>query len=119
MTAVLVVAGISAVAGLILGLYRLAWFTLVIPSLLIVIVAVVVLLYNGFGLLAGVAITFGCLALNQIAYLIGAAISILGFKDPKDFLSGDPRDDQPNYYRLLKLTASAGWDWVLETLAIG
>jgi hypothetical protein len=50
----------------------------VIPSLLIVIVAVVVLLYNDFGLLAGVAITFGCLALNQIAYLIGAAISILG-----------------------------------------
>jgi hypothetical protein len=29
MTAVLVVAGISAVAGWILGLYRLAWFTLV------------------------------------------------------------------------------------------
>jgi hypothetical protein len=104
MTAVLVVAGISAVAGWILGLYRLAWFTLVIPSLLIVIVAVVVLLYNDFGLLAGVAITFGCLALNQIAYLIGAAISILGSKDPKDFLSGDPRDDHPNYYRLLKLT---------------
>jgi len=104
MTAVLVVAGISAVAGLILGLYRLAWFTLVIPSLLIVIVAVVVLLYNEFGLLAGVVITFGCLALNQIAYLIGAAISILGSKDPKDFLSGDPQDDHPNYYRLLKLT---------------
>ena len=103
MTAVLVVAGISAVAGLILGLYRLAWFTLVIPSLLIVIVAVVVLLYNDFGLLAGVAITFACLALNQITYLIWAALAI-ALKDPKDFLSGDPRDDHPNYYRLLKLT---------------
>jgi hypothetical protein len=56
MTAVLVVAGISAVAGLILGLYRLAWFTLVIPSLLIVIVAVVVLLYNDFGLLCNTSI---------------------------------------------------------------
>lgn len=74
-----------------------------IPSLLIVIVAVVVLLYHDFGLLAGVAITFGCLILNQIAYLIGAAISIVGSKDPKDFLSGGPRDDHPNYYCLLTL----------------
>jgi hypothetical protein len=76
MSAVLMVAAISAIGGLVLGFYCVTWPLIVIPSLIIAIVSVIVSLYQNFNFLSGVAIFFGCLSLHQIAYIIGAAIIV-------------------------------------------
>jgi hypothetical protein len=49
---------------------------------------------QNFSFLAGFAFVFGCLSLNQIAYVIGAAIIVFS-EDPKASLTGDQADDYP------------------------
>jgi len=51
---------------------------------------------QNFSFLAGFAFVFGCLSLNQIAYVIGAAIIVFS-EDPKASLTGDQADDGESY----------------------
>jgi hypothetical protein len=92
MSAVLMFAAISAIGGLVLGFYCVPWPVIVIPNLIIAIVSVIWSLYQNFSFLAGFAFVFGCLSLNQIAYVIGAAIIVFS-EDPKASLTGDQDDD--------------------------
>src|ERR1700732_676480 len=94
MNAVLIFAAISAIGGLVLGFYCVPWRVIVIPNLIIAIVSVMVWLDQHFSFLAGVAFVFGCLSLNQIAYVIGAVIIVFS-EDPKASLTGDQADDYP------------------------
>jgi hypothetical protein len=68
----------------------------VIPNLIIAIVSVIVSLDQNFSFLAGFAFVFGCLSLNQIAYVIGAAIIVFS-EDPKASLTGDQAEDGESY----------------------
>jgi L-cystine uptake protein TcyP (sodium:dicarboxylate symporter family) len=94
MSAVLMFAAISAITGLVLGFYCVLWRVIVIPNLIIAIVSAIVSLDQTFSFLAGFAFVFGCLSLNQLAYLIGAAIVVFS-EDPKASLTGDQADDYP------------------------
>jgi hypothetical protein len=94
MSAVLMFAAISAIGGLVLGFYCVPWRVIVIPNLIIAIVSAIVSLDQNFSFLAGFAFVFGCLSLNQIAYVIGAAIIVFS-EDPKASLTGDQADDYP------------------------
>jgi len=89
-------AGISATGGLVLGFYCVPWRVIVIPNLIIAIVSVVMSLDQNFSFLAGFAFVFGCLSLNQIAYVIGAAIIVFS-EDPKASPTGDRADDGESY----------------------
>lgn len=95
MSAVLMFAAISAIGGLVLGFYCVPWRVIVIPNLIIAIVSAIVSLDQNFSFLAGFAFVFGCLSLNQIAYVIGAVIIIVFSEDPKASLTGDQADDFP------------------------
>ena len=87
-------AAISAIGGLVLGFYCVPWRVIVIPNLIIAIVSAIVSLDQNFSFLAGFAFVFGCLSLNQIAYVIGAAIIVFS-EDHKASLTGDQADDYP------------------------
>jgi hypothetical protein len=94
MSAVLMFTAISAIGGLVLGFYCVSWRVIVIPNLIIAIVSVIGSLYQDFSFLGGVAFVFGCLSLNQIAYVIGAVIIVFS-EHPKASLTGDQADDYP------------------------
>ena len=80
MNAILVLLAMSALVGLVLGAYfRLS--ALVVSGMILAIFAAMVLQNEGFGFLAGIAIIVVCLTVNQIAYLIGAALMTPGPKD--------------------------------------
>src|SRR2546421_7946489 len=85
-------AGISAIGGLVLGFYCVPWRVIVIPNLIIAIVSVIVSLNQHFNFVPGVAFVFGCLSLNQIGYVIGAAIIVFS-EHPKASLTGEQADD--------------------------
>jgi hypothetical protein len=67
----------SLLAGLSLGLSGFLWFALAPSALIIAVVATVILMNDNFGLAAAAAAIFGCIALNQIGYLIGIAVRFL------------------------------------------
>jgi hypothetical protein len=71
----------SALAGLALGLMRLHWIALALAGFVIALGAAALLRAGGYELLPGVAIVSACLAANQVAYLLGAALSLFVFKD--------------------------------------
>lgn len=100
MSTVLALAAVSALAGLGLGLYGLRWGALALSGVIIAIAAAVVLQHENFGFSAGVAITFGYLGLNQIAYVIGIAFR-LGVSEAD--LTGDEPDEHPGDNRQEKV----------------
>jgi hypothetical protein len=73
MDAIFILLAISAVVGLVLGLY-FSWMTILASGTVLAIVSATVLQHQGFGFPAGIAIIAICLSLNQIAYLIGVTL---------------------------------------------
>ena len=80
MNAILVLLVVSALVGLILGFY-FPWGAILVSGLILAMLAATVLQNEGFGFLAGIAIIVVCLTVNQVAYLIGAALVTRGPKD--------------------------------------
>jgi hypothetical protein len=73
MNAVFALLAVSALAGLVLGLY-LSWVAILASGLVLAFVSAVVLQKEGFEALAGIAIIVVCLTVNQVAYLIGVRL---------------------------------------------
>ena len=94
MNAILVLLVVSALVGLILGFY-FPWGAILVSGLILAMLAATVLQNEGFGFLAGIAITVVCLTVNQIAYLIGAALVTRGPKANKISLPGDQPNNAP------------------------
>ena len=80
MTSVLILLAASALVGLILGLYY-SWLAVGASGLMLAIVSAVVLQKEGFDALPGIAIIVICLAVNQVAYLIGVRLRFSGRQD--------------------------------------
>ena len=93
LSAVITFATISAIGGLVLGFYCVPWPLIVIPNLIIAIVSVIMSLYQNFSFLAAVSFFFGCLSLNQICYVIGAASTF--FSRYSKTLTRDQADSHP------------------------
>ena len=93
MSAAFIFATISAIGGLALGFYCVPWPRIVIPNLIIAIVSVIMSLYQNFSFLAAVAFFFGCLSLNQICYVIGAAFTL--FSENSKTPTRDQADRHP------------------------
>jgi hypothetical protein len=64
---------VGAIAGLVLGCY-FPWTAIMASGLVLAIFAAMALLKTGAGFFAGVAIIVVCLAVNQLAYLIGVRL---------------------------------------------
>jgi hypothetical protein len=73
MNAVFALLAVSAIAGLVLGLY-FSWIAILASGLVLAFVSAVVLQKEGFEALAGIAIIVVCLTVNQVAYLIGVRL---------------------------------------------
>jgi hypothetical protein len=68
MNSILILLAVSSLLGLVLASFsRLA---IGVSGLVLAFLSAVVLQYEGFGFLAGIAIIVACLTVNQIAYLI-------------------------------------------------
>ena len=80
MTAILVLLTVSALVGFVLGAH-FRWVAILVSGLILATLAARVLQNEGFEFLAGIAIIVVCLTVNQLAYLIGAALTT---RDPKD-----------------------------------
>ena len=80
MNTVLVLLTVSALVGIILGSF-FPWYAILVSGLILAMLTATVLQNEGFGFLAGIAIIVVCLTVNQIAYLIGAALVTRGLKD--------------------------------------
>lgn len=78
---VLMLATVSVVWGLALAIYYFEWPTLGASGLTLATIAAILLYHYGFGFFAGVGIIFGCVTLNQVAYLIGTVIVRGGSED--------------------------------------
>src|SRR4029077_13490869 len=93
LSAVITFATISAIGGLVLGFYCVPWPLIVIPNLIIAIVSVIMSLHQNLSFLAAVALFFGCLSLNQICYVIGAAFTL--FSEDSKTPTRDQADSHP------------------------
>jgi hypothetical protein len=93
LSAVITFATISAIGGLVLGFYCVPWPLIVIPNLIIAIVSVIMSLHQNLSFLAAVALFFGCLSLNQICYVIGAAFTL--FSEDSKTPARDQADSHP------------------------
>ena len=80
MNAILFLLAMSTLVGLVLGAY-FRWIALVVSGVTLAILAATVLQIEGFSFLAGIATIVVCLTVNQLAYLIGAALVTRGPKD--------------------------------------
>lgn len=74
MNAIFVLLAVSAITGLALGFY-FSWIAIPVSALVLAIVAAAILQNVGVGTLAGIAIIVVCLAVNQLAYLIGVTLA--------------------------------------------
>ena len=80
MTAIVVLLAASALVGLVLGFYC-PWHVILISGPMLALLAAMVLENDGLGELAGIAIIVVCITVNEIAYVIGAALAARGPKD--------------------------------------
>jgi hypothetical protein len=80
MNAVMVLLVVSAVAGLVAGFY-FELGAILVTTVILAISAAAILQREDFDFLAGIAIIVLCLVVNQIAYLIGAALASGGPED--------------------------------------
>jgi hypothetical protein len=80
MTAIVVLLAASALVGLILGFYC-PWHAILISGPMLALLAAMILENDGLGELAGIAIIVVCITVNEIAYVIGAALAARGPKD--------------------------------------
>jgi len=95
MTDISLLVGASAVGGFALGCYRLHWFALAIAGFVVAIGGAAVLQGHGFEFVPGVAIIAGCLTVNQLSYLVGAALMMFARDDFGADLTGDQPDHPP------------------------
>ena len=89
MTTVLIMLLGSAIVGLLIGRRYNVWM-LAASAPILALVAATAARLSDFGLLSGIAITFACLTVSQVAYLLMAWLSM---RD-EEILAHDPSHDQ-------------------------
>ena len=80
MDAILLLLAVSAIVGLVFGLY-FSWIAIAASGLVLAIVSATVLQKEGFGFFSGISTVVACLTVNQLAYLVGVKLAICGSQD--------------------------------------
>jgi hypothetical protein len=80
MDVILLLLAVSAIVGLVLGLY-FSWIAIAASGLVLAIVSAIVLQKEGFGFFSGISTVAACLTVNQLAYLVGVTLAIRGSQD--------------------------------------
>jgi hypothetical protein len=94
MHVIIVLLAVSALAGLVLG-FSVSRVAILVSGLVLAIVTATVLQKEGVGSVAGIAIIVVCLAVNQIAYLVGARLVHRAERADKRSLPHDQPNDNP------------------------
>jgi hypothetical protein len=69
---ILILLALSALLGFILGRNHFRWHAIAAVAMVLAPLSAVILQNQGFGALSGISMIVACLAVNQVAYLIGA-----------------------------------------------
>ena len=69
---ILILLALSALLGFILGRNNFRWHAIAAVAMVLAPLSAVILQNQGFGALSGISMIVACLAVNQVAYLIGA-----------------------------------------------
>jgi hypothetical protein len=80
MDVILLLLAVSAIVGLVLGLY-FSWIAIVASGLVLAIVSATVLQKEGFGFFSGISTVVVCLTVNQLAYMVGVKLAIYSSQD--------------------------------------
>jgi hypothetical protein len=94
MTSIFILLALSAVLGFVLGTRRFSWHAILVAGWLLAPLSAVILQKQGFGALSGISTIVGCLIVNQVAYLIGAAGANRDPRNPEG-LPHEQADDVP------------------------
>jgi hypothetical protein len=78
--AILALLVLSALIGLLLGIY-FSWIAIVLAQPILAVLSAAVLQRVGFDVLPGIATIVACLAVSQIAYLAGSQLRADGPED--------------------------------------
>src|SRR5947209_11233622 len=95
-SAVLMLAAVSGLVGVALGLYGFRWGALALAGVILAIVSAIVLQRENFGFVAGVAVAAGLLTVNQITYVIGLTIFALAAEDTNLPITSSLPDHHPS-----------------------
>jgi hypothetical protein len=96
MIIVLVALAASVLLGLATGLVFRVWANAIVGPL-VALGSALALASHGFGLLEGVLVTFGCVFVSQLAYLISSFLASPA--SIADYLADDVSDNQPGENR--------------------
>jgi hypothetical protein len=93
MSSIAILLALGALSGFILGVSRFSWWAIIAAGAVLAPLSAVALQNLGFGALSGISITVACLAINQVAYVVGA---IRAKDGPEDDLPHQRADDEPH-----------------------
>jgi hypothetical protein len=93
MSSIGILLALSALLGFVLGVSRFSWWAIAAAGAALAPLSAVVLQNLGFDALSGISSTVGCLATNQVAYVVGV---IRAKKGPQDDLPHQRPDDEPH-----------------------
>jgi hypothetical protein len=94
MNTILALLAVSALVGLVLGLY-FSWIAILVSGPILAIVSATILQNEGFDALTGIAIIVVCLTVNQVAYWIGVTWLLAIRRTDKASLPQDQPNDEP------------------------
>jgi hypothetical protein len=97
MSSILILLALGTLSGVVLGIGRFSWSTILVVGAGLAPLSAVVLQNQGFGALSGISITVACLAMNQAAYVVGAIRANNGPTDGSvEALPQQRADDEPH-----------------------
>jgi hypothetical protein len=94
MNTILALIAVSALVGLVLGLY-FSWIAILVSVPILAIFSATILQNEGFAVLAGIAIIVVCLTANQVAYWVGVTWLLAVRRTAGASLPQDQPDDEP------------------------
>jgi hypothetical protein len=92
MNSILILLTLAALSGFVAGRNYFSWPALIVAGVVLAPLAAVVLQQQSFDALGGISIVFGCLVVNQGAYLMAIRLNA----DPKGGAVGDLSEKETN-----------------------
>jgi hypothetical protein len=93
MSSIAILLALSALSGFLLGVSRFSWWAIMAAGAVLAPVCAIMLQNLGFSALSGISIIVVCLAINQVAYVVGRSVPNDG---PEDGLPHQRADDEPH-----------------------
>jgi hypothetical protein len=75
MHAIFVLFTVSALVGLLMGLFDFSWIALAVSGVILAFISAILLRAEGLSAIVGIALIVSCLSVNQATFLIGVILS--------------------------------------------